>query len=95
MMLISLYVPSLDDYGEYGYVRRIHPWDASSLRKCLGTILLELFATLESHGTALIVIQPPWYSNGLVKFCPFCRFFLLLDVWRIMSHNLNFSFKVI
>ena len=86
-------VSALDDDCKNGYVYRVNAWNAGGLRQRLRTVLLELLPTFKANCRALVIIKPPRNANGLVKFCPFRRLSLLLNIRRIMTHNIYFNSK--
>ena len=81
-------VAAFDDDGEDGDIGRVHAGYARGLCERLRTVLLQLFPAFKPHRHTLVIVEPRRNLDLLIQLGPFRRLLLLLDVRRIMTHNL-------
>ena len=83
-------VTAFDENGENGDIGWINAGNASSLRKILRTVFLQLLTALKSNRQTFVIIKPLRNLNVFIQLRPFRRFLLLFDIRRIMTHNIYF-----
>ena len=85
-------MPSLNENREYNDICWIDTRNACSLSKRFRTIFFQFFTTFKSNSCTFVIIKPFWNLNRLISLCPFSRLLFLFDIWRIMTHNINFIY---
>lgn len=82
---------SFNDNRQNTDISWIDAGDAARLSEGFRAVFFQFFAAFKSNSDTFIIIEPARNGDGLVFLRPFRRHPFLLDVWRVMSHNINFS----
>lgn len=84
---------TLNENRKNGDIRRIDTRNACSLSKSFRTVFFQFFTTFKPNSCTFVIIKPFWDLNRLISLRSFSRLLFLLNIRRVMTHNLYFARK--